>query len=248
MLHDILDDDHIQWHPPLRRHYTNFWPLLIRTLLTILTFYLIVQGFHRTYATGAHVNRGRLLLRTLVLSHFGTCTCSNVETNLSWSCVASGLLNYENPLVLLFCFHACTQSEVRYGRLKIIHFYDLDTHLDLLCITRGFHGAFATMTHASMERLPSRTPISANCWHLHICSWFRPFFTKLPCFSRFFHFDYPSLLSRFCILKSKKQVSLSEIIALFNCNNVRYYKNNYFFWYMYRVKYFKIIICISYNR
>ena len=53
MLHDILDDDHIQWHPPLIGHYTNFWPLLIWTLLPNLTFYLIVQGFHRTYATGA---------------------------------------------------------------------------------------------------------------------------------------------------------------------------------------------------
>ena len=53
MLHDILDDDHIQWHPPLIRHYTNFWPLLIWTLLPNLTFYLIVHGFHRTYATGA---------------------------------------------------------------------------------------------------------------------------------------------------------------------------------------------------
>ena len=51
--HDILDDDHIQWHPPLIGHYTNFWPLLIWTLLPNLTFYLIVQGFHRTYATGA---------------------------------------------------------------------------------------------------------------------------------------------------------------------------------------------------
>ena len=29
MLHDILDDDHIQWHPPSKRHYINFWPLLI---------------------------------------------------------------------------------------------------------------------------------------------------------------------------------------------------------------------------
>ena len=29
MLHDILDDDHIQWHPPLIGNYTNFWPLLI---------------------------------------------------------------------------------------------------------------------------------------------------------------------------------------------------------------------------
>ena len=53
MLHDILDDDHIQWHPPLIGHYTNFWPLLIWTLLPNLTFYLILQGFHRTYATGA---------------------------------------------------------------------------------------------------------------------------------------------------------------------------------------------------
>ena len=25
MLHDILDDDYIQWHPPLIRHYTIFW-------------------------------------------------------------------------------------------------------------------------------------------------------------------------------------------------------------------------------
>ena len=53
MLHDILDDDHIQWQPPLIGHCTNFWPLLIWTLLPNLTFYLIVQGFHRTYATGA---------------------------------------------------------------------------------------------------------------------------------------------------------------------------------------------------
>ena len=33
MLHGILDDDHIQWHPPLIGHYTNFWLLLIWTLL-----------------------------------------------------------------------------------------------------------------------------------------------------------------------------------------------------------------------
>ena len=25
MLQGILDDDHIQWHPPLIRHYTNFY-------------------------------------------------------------------------------------------------------------------------------------------------------------------------------------------------------------------------------
>ena len=53
MLHDILEDDHIQWHPPLMRHYTNFDPLLIWTLLPKLTFYIIVWGLHRTFATGA---------------------------------------------------------------------------------------------------------------------------------------------------------------------------------------------------
>ena len=47
------DDDHIQWHPPLIGHYTDFWPLLNWTLLPNLSFYLIVLGSHRTYATGA---------------------------------------------------------------------------------------------------------------------------------------------------------------------------------------------------
>ena len=27
MSHDILDDDHLQWHPQLIRHYTNFDPI-----------------------------------------------------------------------------------------------------------------------------------------------------------------------------------------------------------------------------
>ena len=39
----------------------------------------------------------------LVLSHFWTCMCSNVETNLSWTCLVSGPLNFEHPSVLLFC-------------------------------------------------------------------------------------------------------------------------------------------------
>ena len=40
----------------------------------------------------------------LVLSHFGTCKCSNVETNLSCTCLVSGLLSFEHPSVLQFCF------------------------------------------------------------------------------------------------------------------------------------------------
>ena len=38
----------------------------------------------------------------LVLSHFGTCKCSNADTYLSWTCLDSGLLCFEHPSVLLF--------------------------------------------------------------------------------------------------------------------------------------------------
>ena len=104
MLHDILDDDHIQWHPPLIGHYTNFWPLLIWTLLPNLTFYLIVQGFQNICNGCGMPTEDVYSSGHLVLSHFGTCICSNVETNLSWTCLVSGLLNFEHPSVLLFCF------------------------------------------------------------------------------------------------------------------------------------------------
>ena len=39
-----------------------------------------------------------------VLSHFGTCNWSNVETNISWICLVSGLLSFEHPSVRLSCF------------------------------------------------------------------------------------------------------------------------------------------------
>ena len=38
----------------------------------------------------------------LILSHFGACKYSNVETNISWTCLVSGLLSFEHPSVLLF--------------------------------------------------------------------------------------------------------------------------------------------------
>ena len=80
MLRDILDDDHIQWHPPLIGH--NFWPLLIWTLLPNLTFYLIVQGFHRTYATGAACQQRTLTPPdTWSCSFFGLAFVLPVETS-----------------------------------------------------------------------------------------------------------------------------------------------------------------------
>ena len=73
MLHDILDDDYIQWHPPLIGHYTNFLPLLVLALLPNLTFYLIVQDFHRAYATG------------------GACQQRTLTPPDTWSCTTLGL-------------------------------------------------------------------------------------------------------------------------------------------------------------
>ena len=39
----------------------------------------------------------------LVMSHFGTCICSNVETNLSGTCLVSRHLSFEHLSVFLFC-------------------------------------------------------------------------------------------------------------------------------------------------
>ena len=156
----------VMWGPPLpsvTRH-SGWWPstvtpsidqalrqfltlLLILTLLPNSTFYLIVRGFHRTFATGAACQQRTLtppdtwscptlglacVLMSrpisldlvlspdfwisnipryfsfayssghLVLSHFGTCKCSNVETNISWTYLVSGLLSFEHSSVLLF--------------------------------------------------------------------------------------------------------------------------------------------------
>ena len=101
---DILEDDHLQWHPPLIRHYTNFWPYYWPgPYYRIWLFYLIARGFHRTFTTRAACQQRTLIPPyTWSLSHFGTCECSNVETNLSWTCLLSGLLSFELPSVLLF--------------------------------------------------------------------------------------------------------------------------------------------------
>ena len=53
MLHDILDEDHLQWHPPLIRHYTNCWPHYWSGAIYQTDYYLIARGCHRTFAAGA---------------------------------------------------------------------------------------------------------------------------------------------------------------------------------------------------
>ena len=48
----------------------------------------------------------------LVLSHFGTYKCFNVETNVSWTCLVSGLLSFEHPSVLLFLLTTADGSNI----------------------------------------------------------------------------------------------------------------------------------------
>ena len=92
-------------------HWSDFTPiltlLLIWTLLPNLTFFLFVWGFHRTFAIGAASmpTEYAYSYRHLVLPLFSTCLRSNVETNLSLTCLVSGLSSFEHPSVLLFCLY-----------------------------------------------------------------------------------------------------------------------------------------------
>ena len=61
MLHDILEDDHLQWHPPLMRHYTNFLPF---TDLDLIIEFDILPNCVRVVSIEhlqrvRHANRGR---------------------------------------------------------------------------------------------------------------------------------------------------------------------------------------------
>ena len=87
-------------------HYSYLRSRLTWTLLPNLTFYLIMRGVHRSFATDAACQQRTCTPSGhLVLSHTGTCMCSHVETNLSWTCLVSRLLSFEHPSVLLFRFH-----------------------------------------------------------------------------------------------------------------------------------------------
>ena len=85
-----------------RNHTTYLWRL---PNMTFTDIYLTdLERFQQNICNGCGMPTGDAdSSGHLVLSHFGTCMCSNVETNLSWTCLVSGLLNFEHPSVLLFC-------------------------------------------------------------------------------------------------------------------------------------------------
>ena len=57
----------------------------------------------------------------LVLSHFGACRCSNVETGVSWACLVSGLLGFEHPSVLLFLL---VSNPIVFRQLNMFHSFN----------------------------------------------------------------------------------------------------------------------------
>ena len=121
MLHDILDDDHIQWTPSIDRTLHQFLTITDLDLITEFDFLPNCARFPLNICNGCGMpTEDAYSSGHLVLSHFGTCMCFNVETNLSWTCLVSGLLNFEHPSVLLFCLQPlCNLSADRRGRNNV---------------------------------------------------------------------------------------------------------------------------------
>ena len=67
MLHDILEDNHIQWHSPLMRDYTNFWPFTDLDLITEFDFLPIRVRFPKNICNGYGKQR--------TLTPPDTCSC-----------------------------------------------------------------------------------------------------------------------------------------------------------------------------
>ena len=104
MLHDILGDYHIQWHPKLIRHYTNDDIVTDLDLITEFDFLPNCERLSLGICDGCGMpSEDACSPEHLVLSHFGICKWSNAYTNLSWTCLVSGLLSFEHSSVLLFC-------------------------------------------------------------------------------------------------------------------------------------------------
>ena len=94
----------IHWHPPLIRHYIIFYHVTDLDLITEFYFLPYYTRFPLNMCNGCGMPTEDVYSSGhLVLSHFGTSVCSNVETNLSWTCLVSVLLSFEHPSVLLFC-------------------------------------------------------------------------------------------------------------------------------------------------
>ena len=105
--------------PSIDRTLHQFLTITDLDLITEFDFFTLLYKVSIEHMQQVrHANRGRLLLRTPDPVPFWTCMCSNVETNLSWTCLVSGLYNFEHPSVLLFCLvrkRSCETNENGHG-------------------------------------------------------------------------------------------------------------------------------------
>ena len=89
------------WHSII--HNASLWHLFLIWLFPdfdVITEYRFPKGI----CNGCDMPTGDAYSsRHLVLSHFGTCKYYNVETNLSSTCLVSGLLSFGHPSVQV-CF------------------------------------------------------------------------------------------------------------------------------------------------
>ena len=92
-----------------------FDPVTDEDLITEFDFSPIVPGFHRTFATDAACQQRTLTPQDIWSCP--TCICSNVEINISWTCLVSGLLSFKHPLVLLFCLIRNTERQKNYDKI-----------------------------------------------------------------------------------------------------------------------------------
>ena len=105
MLHDILENDHIQWHTPLMGHYTNFWPFTDLDLITEFDFLpnCVRFEFHKTFATGVACQK-----RTLTLPDTRSCPTLRLACVLMSRPISPELVLFPDFWVsnipLYFCF------------------------------------------------------------------------------------------------------------------------------------------------
>ena len=98
-----------------------FYPFTDLDLITEFNFLPNCERFPKNICNGCGMpTEDAYSSGHLVLSHFGTCKCSNVETNLSWTCLVSGLLSFEHPSVLLFLLGIDVYKAITWNKTIIL--------------------------------------------------------------------------------------------------------------------------------
>ena len=103
----------VQWHPLLMRDYTNFWPFTDVDFIPEFDFLPNCVRFPLNICNECGMpTEDAYYSGHLALSHFGTCICSNVETNLSWTCLVSDFRVSHIPRYFCFAFESSVKGRV----------------------------------------------------------------------------------------------------------------------------------------